>query len=117
MLNLLRAVASPADEISLAGVLRSPFFSLADETLFWLVESAGSLNDGLFAEPIAARSSRPTERLKAAAAAETLAHLRARKDSLPITTLLQRSPRPHRLRRRAAWPSSSASASWPISTS
>ena len=38
VLNLLRAVASPADEISLAGVLRSPFFSLEDETLFWLVE-------------------------------------------------------------------------------
>ena len=50
VLNLLRAVASTADEVSLAGVLRSPFFALADETLFWLVDSAGSLNAGLFAE-------------------------------------------------------------------
>jgi len=87
VLNLLRAVASPADEISLAGVLRSPFFSLTDETLFWLVESAGSLNDGLFGGRLPKEL--PTdERLKAAAAAETLAQLRARKDSLPITTLL-----------------------------
>ena len=52
VLNLLRAVASTADEISLAGVLRSPFFALADETLFWLVESGGSLNAGLFAEEL-----------------------------------------------------------------
>ena len=88
VLNLLRAIASPADEISLAGVLRSPFFSLADETLFWLVESAGSLNDGLFAGQLPNELS-TTEHLKAIAAADTLNHLRARKDSLPITTLLQ----------------------------
>ncbi len=87
VLNLLRAVASPADEISLAGVLRSPFFSLADETLFWLVESSDSLNDGLFAEQLPSELS-AAERLKATAAAETLAFLRERKDSLPITTLL-----------------------------
>ena len=37
-------MASSADEISLAGVLRSPFFALTDESLFWLVESGGSLN-------------------------------------------------------------------------
>ncbi|HEX5472572.1 MAG TPA: UvrD-helicase domain-containing protein, partial [Lacipirellulaceae bacterium] len=36
VLNLLRAVASTADEVSLAGALRSPFFALSDETLFWL---------------------------------------------------------------------------------
>jgi ATP-dependent helicase/nuclease subunit A len=90
VLNLLRAVASPADEISLAGVLRSPFFSLADETLFWLVESAGSLNNGLFGGSLPKELSNE-ERLKATAAAETLTHLRARKDSLPITTLLQQT--------------------------
>ncbi len=50
VLNLLRAVASSADEVSLAGVLRSPFFALADETLFWLADTAGSLNAGLLAD-------------------------------------------------------------------
>src|SRR4029077_7048099 len=50
VLNLLRAVASTADEISLAGILRSPFFALADESLFWLAEHGnGSLNTGLLA--------------------------------------------------------------------
>ncbi|MCA9242081.1 MAG: UvrD-helicase domain-containing protein [Planctomycetales bacterium] len=44
LLNLLRVVVSRCDEVSLAGVLRSPFFSLFDETLLWMVRSAGSLN-------------------------------------------------------------------------
>ncbi len=87
VLNLLRAVASTADEVSLAGVLRSPFFALADETLFWLVDSAGTLNAGLLAENLATPLS-PEERAKTIAAAETIRHLRAVKDRVPIATLL-----------------------------
>ena len=49
LLNLLRTLASPADEVSLAGVLRSPMFALYDETLFWLSRHAGGLAAGLFA--------------------------------------------------------------------
>jgi ATP-dependent helicase/nuclease subunit A len=88
VLNLLRSIASPADEFSLAAVLRSPFFSLLDETLYWLADSAGSLNNGLFGVELPKELS-TDERLKATAAAATLASLRERKDSLPITTLLQ----------------------------
>jgi ATP-dependent helicase/nuclease subunit A len=87
VLNLLRAVASNADEVSLAGVLRSPFFSLADETLFWLVESAGSLNAGLFAENLPTQLSNE-EHAKVQAAAATIAHLRSIKDRVPIAALL-----------------------------
>jgi ATP-dependent helicase/nuclease subunit A len=87
VLNLLRAVASTADELSLAGALRSPFFSLEDETLFWLMETAGSLNDGLLAERPPAQLS-GEERAKVAAAAETIRTLRAKKDRVPIATLL-----------------------------
>ncbi len=87
VLNLLRAVASTADEVSLAGALRSPFFSLADETLFWLVESAGSLNAALRTGRLLEQLS-PEERDKTAAAAETLRYLRARKDAVPIATLI-----------------------------
>ena len=36
LLNLLRAIDVPGDEVSLLGVLRSPMFALDDETLFWL---------------------------------------------------------------------------------
>jgi ATP-dependent helicase/nuclease subunit A len=87
VLNLLRAVASPADEIAVAGVLRSSFFSLADETLYWLVEAGGTLNDGLFAPQPPAELSND-ERIKVVAAAETLQYLRNRKDLVPIATLL-----------------------------
>ncbi|HEY2414620.1 MAG TPA: UvrD-helicase domain-containing protein, partial [Pirellulaceae bacterium] len=90
VLNLLRAVASPADEIALAGVLRSPFFSLADESLYWLVEAGGTLNDGLFAVELPTALS-TDERIKVVAAAETLHYLRDRKDLVSIATLLGES--------------------------
>ena len=87
VLNLLRAVASTADEVSLAGVLRSPFFSLADETLFWLADTAGSLGAGLLAECPPSQLE-PEESAKVTAAAATIAHLRSIKDRVPIAALL-----------------------------
>jgi ATP-dependent helicase/nuclease subunit A len=87
VLNLLRSVASTADEVSLAGVLRSPFFALADETLFWLADSAGSINAGLLAERPPSQLT-PEEAAKVTAAAATIAHLRSIKDRVPIATLL-----------------------------
>jgi ATP-dependent helicase/nuclease subunit A len=87
VLNLLRAVASPADEVSLAGVLRSPMFALEDEALFWLVDSAGSLNDGLLAGQLPTELS-PDDHATATRAAATIEYLRARKDRVPIATLL-----------------------------
>ncbi len=87
VLNLLRAVASTADEVSLAGVLRSPIFALADESLFWLADSAGTLNAGLFADPLPSQLA-PQEKAKVAAAAETISHLRSIKDRVPIAELL-----------------------------
>ncbi len=87
VLNLLRAVASSADEISLAGVLRSPFFALADEALFWLVEHGSSLNAGLFDDAPPPELS-GEEQAKVEAAARTLRRLRCLKDSVPIAELL-----------------------------
>ena len=46
VVNLLRTLASPADKISLAGVLRSPMFALTDETLFWLAQHPQGLAAG-----------------------------------------------------------------------
>ncbi len=87
VLNLLRAVASAADEISLAGVLRSPFFALADESLFWLVERGGSLNAGLFADEPPPELS-DEEQAKIAAARCTIGHLRSIKNIVPVAALL-----------------------------
>ena len=51
LLSLLRAVDSTCDEVSLVGVLRSPFFGLLDQTLLWLAQEKG-LAEGLFAEEL-----------------------------------------------------------------
>ena len=90
ILNLLRAVVSEADELSLAGVLRSPMFALTDETLFWLVQQHGSLNAGLFTKAVMSQLE-SEERGKVARAAQTLTELRLAKERLTVTQVLQRA--------------------------
>jgi len=87
ILHLLRAIASPVDELSLAGLLRSPMFAFTDETLFWLNEHAGSLNGGLFGEALPEQLS-TVERAKALRAATTLGKLRQQKDQRLVAELL-----------------------------
>lgn len=88
LLNLLRFLDCPRDLISLAGVLRSPFFSLADETLFWLSQNGRDLAEGLLrAQPPAQLSEE--ERRKVTFAATTLTHLRELKDRLPVAGLIR----------------------------
>lgn len=87
VLNLLRAVASAVDEISLAGALRSPLFALTDETLFWLVDEHGTLNAALAAEELPPQLS-PDEAAKVRRAAGTIERLRTEKDRLLVAELL-----------------------------
>jgi len=87
VLHLLRTLASPADELSLAGVLRSPMFALTDETLFWLVEQSGSLNGSLFADSLPDQLS-TIERAKTLRAANAINHLRQQKDQRLVAELL-----------------------------
>jgi ATP-dependent helicase/nuclease subunit A len=87
VLNLLRAIGSAADDVSLAGVLRSPFFGLADETLFWLREHACTLNEGLLAERLPVELS-DEERANVSAAAAAIRHLRAIKDRVQIADVM-----------------------------
>jgi ATP-dependent helicase/nuclease subunit A len=87
VLNLLRSLAYPADEVSLAGVLRSPFFSLADETLFWLTEQGHGLWAGLRAASLPAAIDEQ-QRQRVMFAARVLTDLRARKDRMPIAALI-----------------------------
>lgn len=88
LLNLLRAIDAPADTVSLTGALRSPFFSLTDETLFWLAQNAGGLAAGLFAAKLPKELGQH-ERRQATHAAETLRYLRAKKDRLPVAALIR----------------------------
>ncbi|MEN1678757.1 MAG: UvrD-helicase domain-containing protein [Planctomycetota bacterium] len=84
--NLLRAVASECDDVALAGVLRSPFFSLHDETLFWLAEKNG-LSVGLSRRAVPSELS-ATEAKKLRHARQTLAALRRRKGRAEVAELL-----------------------------
>ena len=87
VLHLLRAITSEADDLSLAGALRSPLFALQDETLYWLVERHGSLNAGLLAEELPSQLV-PQERAKVERAAATLRQLRESKDRMLVSPLL-----------------------------
>jgi len=87
LLNLLRALESRCDEISLAGAMRSPFFSLSDETLYWLAQRPGGLAGGLFSDQMPAELDREQSR-RAAFARDTLNELRAHKDRWSITRLI-----------------------------
>ena len=87
LVNLLRAVARASDEISLAGVLRSPFFSLDDESLYWLAQHEEGLGAGLMAEELPAAMD-DDQRDRTAFAAKTLRALRAVKDRMPVTSLI-----------------------------
>src|SRR5690606_14690397 len=81
VLHLLRADLSPADELSLAGALRSPLFAVTDETLYWLVDHSGSLNAALFAESLPDELN-DVERSKVIRAGNVLHELRKDKDHL-----------------------------------
>jgi ATP-dependent helicase/nuclease subunit A len=87
LVNLLRSLASPADEISLVGALRSPIFALDDETLYWLAQHEDGLSAGLFSHSLPPELSSP-QRCRAEFAAATIAYLRGCKDRLSIAQLL-----------------------------
>ena len=84
--HLLRWLAEPDDGIALAGVLRSPFFALGDDTLLALREH-GSLYAAL-GDPPAGIEGR--ERERCAHARRVLADLRAAA-ALPADALLERA--------------------------
>ena len=90
--NLLRSIASPCDDIALAGVLRSPLFGLSDESLFWLAEKGGPhlarLNRGLFA-PQPPSEIDPQQRGRVVHAKGVLGELREMKDRCGAAKLLR----------------------------
>jgi ATP-dependent helicase/nuclease subunit A len=87
LLNLLRALESPCDELSLLGLLRSPFFNLLDETIFWLARHPDGLFAGLFSESPPAEIEKEQKK-RVEFAAKTLGDLRAMKDRVPIAGLI-----------------------------
>ena len=91
VINLLSVVEDPFDEIAMAGALRSPFFGVSDEGLFWLATSfeGGGLAAGIHRlDEIAGMS--PTDRRRASAALELLSRWRSAKDHEPMARLVAR---------------------------
>jgi ATP-dependent helicase/nuclease subunit A len=87
LLNLLRCLNEPDDDISLLGALRSPFFGLSDDTLMTLVRHGQSLR-GALAEPLPAEVT-DQQRPLVTHASTILHELREAKDRLPIAGLIQ----------------------------
>ena len=92
LINVLTAVDDPLDSIALAGALRSPFFSISDDALFWLtthrqgIPHAGlELCDGELLETLPL-----SDRPRAERARRLLASWRSVKDRLPIARLVDR---------------------------
>ncbi len=91
LLNLLRTLDSPGDEVSLAGVLRSPMFGLSTRRCSGSATPPGPAR-GLAAALLDAELPGEIEgeqRRRTESAAATLRELRAVKDRLPVAQLIQ----------------------------
>jgi ATP-dependent helicase/nuclease subunit A len=88
LVNVLSAIEDPLDAVALAGALRSPFFCLSDDGLFWLAtRRRAELIDALaVADQIAELSD--DDRRQACRARDLLQRWRGLKDRLPIASLV-----------------------------
>jgi len=96
LLNLMRAVANPQDEVALVGVLRSPLFAVSDATLFCLAQARGTWWQRLMNAPQAiAQGEEPycqmaaEEHPRIRLAAELLAQWRDVYERIPVSSLLE----------------------------
>lgn len=90
VLNLLRFLENRRDELSLAGVLRSPFFGLSDETLYWLKRSGAHLYDALTGRRDPFRPDQAPDQANLLASARSiLERLVGLKNRVPLDELIQ----------------------------
>ncbi len=88
VVSVLSVVEDPLDEVALAGALRSPFFSLSDDGLFWLARKfPGGLTEGV------TRAGEISElgegdRRAATRARDLLKRWRSIKDHVPLASLV-----------------------------
>ncbi|QDT27515.1 ATP-dependent helicase/nuclease subunit A [Gimesia panareensis] len=84
--NLCQYLDNADDELSLLGILRSPFFSLSDDTLYTIVRNADTLTRAMLLEPPGDLC--PEQRRQVLYAQSVLQELRAKKDRLSLVELL-----------------------------
>jgi ATP-dependent helicase/nuclease subunit A len=90
VVNVLSVIEDPLDAVALAGALRSPFFGVSDEGLFWLGRPGrGTLAEGLWrSESVEGLSD--LDRRRAVRARDLLATWRGLKDRVGIADLVDR---------------------------
>ena len=87
LINVLSTVEDPTDSVALVGALRSPFFSISDDALFWVaVECPGAPHQGL--ERVAPSRLPEADRPRVERARRLLAAWRSVKDAVPVACLL-----------------------------
>lgn len=100
VVNALRAIENPLDEVALVGALRSPLFAVSDEALFWLSRLqratwwerlllAGGVQElsGVDLAPLDHLAG--DDHLRLRHAARVLGNLRERKNRLPLSGLIE----------------------------
>ena len=92
LINVLSAVDDPFDAVSLAGALRSPFFSISDDSLYWLSTARkGFPHEGLERHGGPGLESLPEDdRPRVERARRLLDDWRSAKDRLPIAGLVDK---------------------------
>ena len=92
LVNVLTAIDDPLDAVATVGALRSPFFSLSDDALYWIATASKGRPhvgldrcDGPFLESLP-----EADRPRAVRARALFERWRAVKDHLPIASLIER---------------------------
>ncbi|MFK7779313.1 MAG: UvrD-helicase domain-containing protein, partial [Gimesia sp.] len=84
--NLCQYLDNPDDELSLLGLLRSPFFSLSDDTIYSIIRHAETLSEAMVcALP---DELQPQQKRQVEYAQHVLKELRSKKDRLSLVELL-----------------------------
>ena len=90
VLNILRALADPSDDLAMAGLLRSPAFGLSDAALYQLRWQEGNAQHFMNALKADTSHLSPTDQPRAERAARIINNLQPLVDRIPVAELLKR---------------------------